>query len=416
MFGVLLAACLLASPPSYALGETDMTPGEPLMLGGFTDRKGAKGVLGSERLKLRTVYLVQGPTKVVFASMECLTIPESFYAAVKEKLPPDVHLFLAATHTHSAPDSQMLNSRMNFSIPGIATYSKRWLDWYSQNVADGILKTISSQSFSIGKLTLSQGVADANHLRRKLNGPPDKRVSVFVADRRPLIGIYAAHATIFDEKSNVMSGDWPGRWMAKGPWAAFPGAIGDVSPELRGSGYEAQAGDLVDRLEKARKIAPAVLENSAVNPLVWLETPIILDKPVPHPDFAKSSKIPDALAETLVNKFAPTAATLQLASIGDFVLVGVPGEPTADLGRRIQAAGYKLGLKQIVVTSHTNGWMGYILEPKDYQRGGYEATLAFHGANAADRVVEAAEKLFQNLSTLRSGRGQSLVLRSNITD
>jgi len=407
---------LLAGTPAYSLGETDMTPSEPLMLGGFTDRKGAKGVLGSERLKLRTVYLVQGSTKVVFASMECLTIPESFYAAVKEKLPPDVHLFLAATHTHSAPDSQMLNSRMNFSIPGIATYSKRWLDWYSQRAADGILKTIQSKPVAVNRITLTQGIADANHLRRKLNGPPDKRVTVLSADQKPLIGVYAAHATIFDEKSNVMSGDWPARWMAKGPWAAFPGAIGDVSPDLRGEGYEAQAGDLVDRLEKARKNSPVLNEDSENRPLIWIETSINLDKPIPHPDFAKSSKIPDALAETLVNKFAPPTASLQLASIGDFVIVGVPGEPTADLGRRIQAAGYKLGLKQIVVTSHTNGWMGYILEPKDYRRGGYEATLAFHGENAADRVVEAAEKLFQNLSTLRSGRGQSLVLRSNITD
>lgn len=416
MFGVLLAAYLMAGPPTYSLGETDMTAPEPLMLGGFTDRKGAKGVQGKEKLKLRTVALRQGSETVVFASLECLTIPESFYGAVKSKLPPDVHLFLAATHTHSAPDSQMLNSRMNFAIPGIASFSQRWLDWYSNRAAEGILKTLKAPGVAVKQLTLYQGVADANHLRRKLNGPPDKRVTVICADKKPILGVYAAHATIFDEKSNVISGDWPGRWMASGLWAAFPGAIGDVSPDLRGTGYEEQAGDLVSRLNRGWKIATPDALDAGSSPLTWIEVPVLLDKPTPHPDFAKSSKIPDALAQTLVNKFAPTTATLQAAAIGDFVLVGVPGEPTADLGRRIQASGYKSGFKKVVVTSHTNGWMGYILEPDDYERGGYEATLAFHGAKTADRVVEAADKLFQDLSTLRSGRGQSLVLRSNITD
>jgi hypothetical protein len=32
--------------------------------------------------------------------------------------------------------------------------------------------------------------------------------------------------------------------------------------------------------------------------------------------------------------------------------------------------------------------MGYVLEPGDYDRGGYEANLAFHGRAAADRLGE----------------------------
>jgi hypothetical protein len=42
--------------------------------------------------------------------------------------------------------------------------------------------------------------------------------------------------------------------------------------------------------------------------------------------------------------------------------------------------------------------MGYILDPKDYARGGYEATLSFYGANEGDLVVKAATNALRGLS------------------
>ena len=45
-----------------------------------------------------------------------------------------------------------------------------------------------------------------------------------------------------------------------------------------------------------------------------------------------------------------------------------------------------------MVCSHVNGWMGYILAPEDYDRGGYEATLSFYGREEGTKVVEAGIK------------------------
>lgn len=42
--------------------------------------------------------------------------------------------------------------------------------------------------------------------------------------------------------------------------------------------------------------------------------------------------------------------------------------------------------------------MGYILAPEDYDRGGYEATLAFHGREIGPRVVEAAKLALEKLA------------------
>jgi hypothetical protein len=118
--------------------------------------------------------------------------------------------------------------------------------------------------------------------------------------------------------------------------------------------------------------------------------PIALGKPVPHPAFATEFGAPSPLDQVLVGRFAPTESSLTLVRIGSLVLVGVPGEPTSDIGRKVQALGANLGLPNTVVVSHTNGWIGYVLEPEDYDRGGYEAALSFHGRETSQRVIEAA--------------------------
>jgi hypothetical protein len=49
-----------------------------------------------------------------------------------------------------------------------------------------------------------------------------------------------------------------------------------------------------------------------------------------------------------------------------------------------------MGFSSVLVCSHVNGWMGYILDPEDYDRGGYEATLSFYGREEGTKVVDAA--------------------------
>ncbi len=67
------------------------------------------------------------------------------------------------------------------------------------------------------------------------------------------------------------------------------------------------------------------------------------------------------------------------------------------MGRQIVEAGHKLGLSDVLVLSHCNGWMGYILDPKDYDSGGYEATLSFYGREEGEVVVKTAVKALHNV-------------------
>src|SRR5512141_466792 len=133
----VLAASLALAPQGLSLGRSrvDITPPEPLPLGGYTARGSKSLVPGGDPLYVRTLLLSGSGNVVAIVSVEALTVPESLVREVKERIPSGITLFLSATHTHSAPDSQMLNDRMTFSIPGIASYKSKWLDWYADKIA-----------------------------------------------------------------------------------------------------------------------------------------------------------------------------------------------------------------------------------------------------------------------------------------
>ena len=57
--------------------------------------------------------------------------------------------------------------------------------------------------------------------------------------------------------------------------------------------------------------------------------------------------------------------------------------------RQIRDAGLRMGFKSVLVCSHVNGWMGYILDAADYERGGYEATLSLYGREEGSKVVQS---------------------------
>ncbi len=186
--------------------------------------------------------------------------------------------------------------------------------------------------------------------------------------------------------------------MVRNGGLAFTGAIGDMSPvPLSGPPAEQAYGFarlLSNQLALARgKRAPD---------FEFVELPFDLAPAIPHPEFAKANGVTDAIAASVVAKFAPKTATLTGLRFGDFVVIGVPGEPTAELERRVQTVAGRRGLRACLV-SHVNGWVGYILTRGDYLRGGYEAQLAMHGPDTGEQMVATASRLLDKLSYPKRG-------------
>jgi len=389
---------------SYA--EASVVPPEPLPLGGYTARGKSLFSPGGDDLKVRCLTLKKGDTTIALVNLEQLTVPKSLYQWVRSRIPATTSLWMGATHTHCAPDSQMLNSSMVFEVPGIAKFDRVWLDWYGNRITACIQEALAGlekkpvrvQDGSVHVSTLFE-----NRGRRRL-ATPIRTLTQWRGGDLPLWTTYGAHATIFGEDRLALSGDWPGRAMQMGGGLVFPGAIGDISPIGQGPTLEARVQDLAERVNH---VGPEFLRIKTEDQLRFASAPIDLGPPVPHPTFAQVNKVTPGLAAMAVRAFTPTKAEIAAVRWGGSVMVGVPGEPSADLGRRIELDGRNLGFKHVVVVSHVNDWIGYILMPDDYDRGGYEATLCFHGREAATRVRQAALAAMMNLARRRSDGGSA---------
>jgi hypothetical protein len=375
--------------------KVDITPDELLPLGGYTARHDKDMAPGGEHLYARCIVFSYGNWKEALVSAEMLTIPDSLAEEVKKRLPADVSLFLCATHTHSAPDSQLLNSNMTFKIPGVASFRHRWLTWYADKISSAVTAALTGARRPYTKLEVGEFNADLNRGRRP-GADPEHLGTVL----KGLFLSYPAHPVIYGPDHNQTSGDWPGRISAEkeksaGVFLVLAGAIGDVSPKAEGATDEARVTSFCAALMSEKP--HFYKEWKLGKPISSLEEPIVMESPVPSPAFIQDYKVPPALAQSMVARFAPNHASISVVRLGDFVVVGVPGEPTSHLGRRIRAAGLKMGYRSVLVVSHVNGWIGYILDPVDYSHGGYEASLSFNGPMEGEHVVEASIKAMKAL-------------------
>jgi hypothetical protein len=389
-------AALVFAPVQLTASEAtvDISPPELLPLGGYTERHGKIMDPGGDPLYAHALVLRYDEIEYVILSVETLTIPESLVREVKARLRrSETFLLICATHTHCAPDSQMLNDRMTLSIPGVATYKRRWLPWYADKLASAVKKAEDAERTPITSLTAEVWRSDVNRGRRK-GADPDKMATLVSGDGHPLFFEYAAHGTFYDADENKTRGDWPGK-VKIAPMVLI-GPIGDVSPKAPGLDKAPAPQKIAafwstllrDRARSTRhnEFEPDHLEIGAEM------LPIPLPKPVAHPDFK-----PAALGAVMVKRFAPPSASISALRIGKLVIIGVPGEPSSILGRQIVAAGRKMGYSDVLVVSHCNGWMGYILDPKDYDKGGYEATLSFYGRDEGEVVVKTAVQAISEL-------------------
>ncbi|MCU0317404.1 MAG: hypothetical protein MUC92_12505 [Fimbriimonadaceae bacterium] len=399
-FGLFLVGAALQ--PIIQLGHTGLEYPQALPLGGYTERRDKVFDPGGDPLWVRVASVKQGETHILFIMFEGLTIPESLYSAVREKIDQKglekVKLFLSASHTHCAPDTQMLNSRMTFKIPGIATFQRRWLDWTANQISLAIDATLQSAPLSgKGSLTLTQAQVKANRARRP-GALIDQTVSQISFGTKPLLTVFNAHPTFWDSARNQTSGDWPGLLANRTGGLVLTGPLGDSSPFSLKSTIGEKMEDMVENLLIGLNSAqPEELDARFAAVLA----DIVLGPPIPHPEFLTNNNLPEVLGQNIVSRFAPPSSFVTLVSWGRVVIVGVPGEPTSEVAWQIQNAAAQKGYTKAIVVSHVNGWVGYILTPEDYDRGGYEATLAFHGREFSTRLVEAVTRGLDQLGTAR---------------
>ncbi len=128
--------------------------------------------------------------------------------------------------------------------------------------------------------------------------------------------------------------------------------------------------ELIGTMSEAGLAAePALLASAA-------ETIELPSRPLPTADEAEALAagdnrmwLGDELAERLLDSRKSYPAELQALRLGNTVLAGIPGEPFCRMGKAIRDLAAPL---TGIPVGYANGYVGYIVPPESWARGGYE--------------------------------------------
>jgi neutral ceramidase len=85
-----------------------------------------------------------------------------------------------------------------------------------------------------------------------------------------------------------------------------------------------------------------------------------------------------------------TGAALRIAGLagGDWLIIGVPGEPTAPFASYLRGRS-PAGSERTLLIGYTDDYVGYMLTAEDWLSGGYECSTNIWGPREGEQVLEA---------------------------
>lgn len=84
---------------------------------------------------------------------------------------------------------------------------------------------------------------------------------------------------------------------------------------------------------------------------------------------------------------------LQLIDLGPFIIVSVPFEVTTISGRRIQKSLKEKYNKEIILSTYSNSYAGYITTPEEYDQQAYEGGHTVFGRNSLNTLIDQLNSL-----------------------
>ncbi len=385
-----------------------------IQLGGYGARLNMPPTGVHDPLYARALALQTGEQQVVLVALDQLLVPASLTEAVlrEAKLRPE-QLFMAASHTHCAPDSMGLNARARFALPGVGRFLPEFLKFTTGRIVEAMHQ--ARARMRPARLSVAaEALPNLNRNRRgaKITDPMMTVLRVEEAARQRPIGalvVYAAHPTIYPHTMMQVSAEFPGVLQSRLEAALGAGAValymngaqGDVSPVADEGKDDHERVRLYG--EKLATHAMRLLRNTKplAPKLRTAQISVALPEARPHPQFSESAgreyKVPESLLKQLVKQLIPPTAPVSLVGLGALALVGFPGEPITALGLEARAIGQKHGFQHIAPVALVNDWIGYILTREEYEKGGYEATVSFNGPEAGEAVMKAVWEGFARL-------------------
>ncbi len=211
---------------------------------------------------------------------------------------------------------------------------------------------------------------------------------------------WTGHPTIMDDHDVLVSGGWPGYlqreledWIGQGVVAMFyNGPQGDQSVIAEGAGSHFEKAEKYGRtmaikaLDVYNDIQPAENIRFSYNYKI-----IPLPDKEAHPGFMETGGKEYGLDEEKINilleRVFPVQTSIGACRLGDLLIVGAPGELSAELGLNIKDNLKTRGIKYPAIGGLANQWISYILSENEYHKSGYEASVSFYGKDLGKVIV-----------------------------
>lgn len=379
-------------------------------LGGYADRKAEPANAIQDRVFARALMLESRGERVALVAVDLCFVPANLTATVLQRARDagvaGLHagnLFLAATHTHSAPDPLAMHQGNNLTLKRWPSFDARLLDFTASRITEALVQATQRMR----PARAGSAAVPAVELNRNRRGDPTTDTALTVLKVTTTTGAtlatvvnFAAHPTL-DDRGRHISADWPGVLCAELERTAGAGAIclfmngaeGDTSPQgAEGNAPRERIMTYGRKVaERAQALLARVQTQSDIVVQGWTQR---VNLPPRRPNglfFLAAAQLgisPDQ-AKQLVHQLMPEHTHVHFARIGDLLLIGLPCEPTGALGLQVKARAQQAGWHTPVVVALTNDWLGYALLPEQYRAGGYEASMSFFGERLGPVLLDA---------------------------
>jgi hypothetical protein len=380
-------------------------------LGGYGERmnRPAEGI--NDSIWAKALVLKKGNEKYAIVTIDILGLPSNVKPDLLKRIATKgwsaENIMLLPSHSHGSLEMAAINSKNVFGMPQIGIFQPELLDFFITKIEK--LMTDADRNYRDVKIGTGSVLPEGLNRNRRGDKIIDNGLTVTRVDLtngQPLAALvnWTAHPTFIDGEDMLVSAEWPGylqteleKTIGKGVTVMYyNGAEGDQSPVYSGQGgaYEKIQGYGKIMAEKAFEVYSSI-QPKTENELSFSYQIIDLPEQVAHPDFMETGGAEYGLNEetvkVIMDALGPKKVGMGSVRIGDFVLVGIPGELVAELGVKIKQSLKSEEVNHVAIGGLANEWISYILTKDEYiNGGGYESSVSFYGPELGEIITSAA--------------------------
>lgn len=384
--------------------KVNITPAAPTPMAGYGNRRGRPYVSVHDSVYVRALVIDNGVSQNAIIAADLLIMPPTVTKILQKKLTsrevPFNNVFFGATHSHNSVGG------WGTGISGLF-FSGKYDEATVDRIADAVFQAIVKARANLepARFAYMESV-DTLDIRNRLVGKEGNidaeiRSITFVNKRgeKAILSSYAAHSTVLNSKTMVLSRDYPGMLvdsLEKGRYnfaMYMAGAVGSMGPIEKGTD------DFDEVKNQAYGVQKSVLSSDTIKQLNNKAILKSLTIPLPLRDPSPRLTMDIVLRSWAFKKaFGEYPVFVKALRIGNVLMVGMPCDFSGELVAGLDAYAKTKGLN-LMVTSFNGGYIGYITHDKYFDRDLYETkTMSWYGPYNGAYLQEVIKDIIDKMA------------------